>query len=977
MARLSVQQAPQTDQFLSQQRRPRRIIESDDEDSEDDSCSSSDSSSGDNLDLEKPGSSVIVQNKSQSTAKSPGSVPLKRISHEPVLSSDVKTKDALPADGSNENDPGNRLSSGDKNSHLKSSLSSRPGARGSLSADVNTPQLSEALGSQQKKKISFSLHPSFIDEQSSKAKSNPSLHNTSTQNSKFQTDANSLAITDILQGLSISDKNKSHQKVPANSQKSTSFFDRLELHKKETTETRKMVPPSSQKQQNQLETSQPHLKPQHRSAPTSSPLTKQSDLPRTTFGSPVKSYSNSTSSLLEPWTPKSSQWGKPVNISALKNSVPLNESNASPSRSSSHSTNEIKPSDLNILKGADSWGLNARALHFKETRRSSFGPSTNSYYEGDNEYIDPSKVKEQITSLLETFDTLEDDDNMTEGQQSVEGLSVKLLPHQVKGLKFLKSREGPDIENKCGLLCDDMGLGKTVQSISLILSMAKPPISANRHNSKNSGLNSIKTTLVICPLSLLTQWRDEILSKAPSLTVLVHHGPKREKNKGAIFESYDVVVTTYEVVTRESQSANLGPIYTVNWWRVILDEAHTIKNRQTKTAQGCYQIKSNSRWCLTGTPIQNSIDELQSLFIFLNVKPYNNYLTWKRDIIAEITRGRGVAALRRLHVILHGLMLRRTKSVLEGAGFELPERNVRTIMLDLACDEREFYTSMSNKAKKALKGYMDEGSNGSYMGVLVLLLRLRQACCHRNLICKKINADDEESCISAGAGQKNNDKNNSSMNNENDALSSLMNNLSLTSKVDPLFEKENTENYSAKDDSKKKEKVLPSSKMVEMLKILKEDSHRKTIIFSQFTSMLDILEPFLKENGFKYVRYDGSMTRPRREESLAELKTNPSVQILLCSLKCGALGLNLTCANRVVLFDPWWNPMINEQAIDRVHRIGQTVNVDVYQFIVKDSVEEKILNLQNSKRELASGVLNGGDVLIGNKLTLEQMIDLF
>lgn len=554
-------------------------------------------------------------------------------------------------------------------------------------------------------------------------------------------------------------------------------------------------------------------------------------------------------------------------------------------------------------------------------------PSKYRHLQETGENPNSEKTIESISTLLATFAH----SDLAEGPYAsghIDGLSVRLMPHQIIGVHFLLAREKFNIQNKGGLLCDDMGLGKTVQSIALIL--------ANPMYVGSTG--QIKATLVVAPLALVHQWAQEIKEKAPRLKVIVYHGPIRSKSSAINFHLADVVVTTFQVVANEHESN--GKLFGREWWRLIIDEAHSIKNTNTKASKGCCALASNRRWCLTGTPIQNKIDEMQSLLFFLEIAPFNSKTEWARQITKPLASQHGEQAMQRLHVVLGAIMLRRTKKVLGStSSFKLPERRVHKCVVTFSVKEKEAYKRLESRAQLSIKD-----TSKSYVGVLTILLRLRQACNHLSLATGDPNDQDEF--------EQNTDATSAPTIPNSDIPADLVNTSS--SKMNYLS------------------KILTSS----------SDSGRKTIIFSQFTSMLNLIERLLKSHRLSYTRYDGSMTPTNREASLARLRQDPTCTVLLCSLKCGALGLNLTCASRVVLMDPWWNPQVGEQAIDRVHRVGQTRDVDVYELYVAESVEERIMGLQEKKRELAKSVIEGGNGSTtagksANGLTRQELLSLF
>ncbi|KAK9369391.1 SNF2 family N-terminal domain-containing protein [Lipomyces kononenkoae] len=596
----------------------------------------------------------------------------------------------------------------------------------------------------------------------------------------------------------------------------------------------------------------------------------------------------------------------------------------------------------------------------------------------DYRYMSSADVANSLKDIIvSAYAVNEKHDITTETDHFVEGLNVKLLDHQVAGLKFLLSREGNDIKHKGGMLCDDMGLGKTVQSIALMLSHKKDK---DVHTSKNA----CKCTLVVAPLALINQWATEIKTKAPSLSVLIYHGQSRTKSE-IMLRKYDVVITTYQLVASENQIA--GPLFKLDWWRIILDEAHTIKNKSSQSAQAACALHGLNRWALTGTPLQNNIDELHSLFKFLHIPPLSDPAFWTDKISRPAAAGRGKLAMKRLQVVLAQVMLRRTKDVLVESGMKLPKRVVHKSTVILTGPERAFYDNLEQKMGNKMQALIGEGGQ-KYMSVLLMLLRLRQACNHTAIVASKLS-ENKTAVTPPSSDPKNIVNKPTATRNEIDDLVDLLGNMTVDIRKCTICQTDlSTEESKERADfceycrsifvSQGIGATTPSSKIVTLLSLLKSDPMRKTIVFSQFTTMLDIVEPFLQDDGIAFVRYDGSMRPQQRVRSLEMLANDSQVTVLLCSLKCGALGLNLTCASRVVLVDPWWNPMVSEQAIDRVHRIGQTRDVDVYEITAENTVEERILKLQEQKMQLARGVMDDkAGKLNVNRLTREEILFLF
>jgi SNF2 family DNA or RNA helicase len=246
---------------------------------------------------------------------------------------------------------------------------------------------------------------------------------------------------------------------------------------------------------------------------------------------------------------------------------------------------------------------------------------------------------------------------------NIEGITVQLLPHQVSGLSWMTQRELANEKNgaRGGILADDMGLGKTLQSLSLMVTNPKPSLI-------NDGV--AKTTLIVAPLALIRQWKLEIkekVAKSHQLRVCLYHGSQRANDIQSL-EEFDVVITTYQVLVSELKASSSGTqvgCFGITWYRIILDEAHQIKNRMSRAAKACCALQSNYRWCLTGTPIQNNLNELQSLIAFLRIKPYNNISMWKAQIEQPFHNGKRDIALKRLRLYLETFMKRRTKEVLK------------------------------------------------------------------------------------------------------------------------------------------------------------------------------------------------------------------------------------------------------------------------------------------------------------------------
>ena len=421
-----------------------------------------------------------------------------------------------------------------------------------------------------------------------------------------------------------------------------------------------------------------------------------------------------------------------------------------------------------------------------------------------------------------------------------------------------------------GVLADDMGLGKTIQALALLRMY--------RTASRTTKL----PYLVVAPRSLVYNWIDEAARFTPDLKVLEYAGRDREDLRDEL-ASADLVVTTYGTVRRD-----IGYLSTVDFDTVILDEAQAIKNAASQTAKACRLLTGKHRLALTGTPIENHLGELGSIFEFLNPG-----LLGRLPALDVLAGGRAPSQ-QELALVAKGLrpfILRRSKKEVLP---DLPEKTEQILQCTLNPRQQEIYDQLrAGYRDSLLKQVEDKGVGGSAMQVLEALLRLRQVACHPGLI--------DEEWEEAGSA-----------------------------KLESLFE--------------------------QVSEVLAEG--HKCLVFSQFTSLLAYVRRHLEDREVPYAYLDGQ-TR-NRGEIVEHFQTDPDCNIFLISLKAGGVGLNLTAAGYVFLLDPWWNPAVEAQAIDRTHRIGQTQPVFAYRLIARDTVEEKMLELQRSKRQIADAILEGG-----------------
>lgn len=466
-------------------------------------------------------------------------------------------------------------------------------------------------------------------------------------------------------------------------------------------------------------------------------------------------------------------------------------------------------------------------------------------------------------------------------------LEKVLRPYQTEGvawLEFLRSNRFG------GILADEMGLGKTLQTLAFLQSVQNRTESANRLPS-----------LIVCPTSLVFNWVNEAARFTPGLKVLALHGPKRQEQFEEVSNS-DLVITSYALIRRDAELYRQ-----FEFEAAVLDEAQHIKNRQTQNAQAVKMIQARHRFVLTGTPIENSVLDLWSIFDFLMPGYLGAAKDFKERYEVPITKEKNSEAQKRLSRRIRPFLLRRLK---RDVAKDLPEKIEQVSFCELSADQQEVYQQLLESSRQEISSAVSEqGLQRSRMIMLTALLRLRQACCDLRLL-KLQNASESNS-----------------------------------SKLE-LFN--------------------------ELLQEVIDGGHR-VLVFSQFVEMLQILKQSLEEEKIQYCYLDGSSTE--RGKIVQQFQSG-NIPVFLISLKAGGVGLNLSAADTVIHFDPWWNPAVEAQATDRAHRIGQTRVVTSYKLITRGTVEEKILHLQNKKRELIDATL-AGEEQFTNSLTWEELQDLF
>ncbi|KAJ2486455.1 hypothetical protein IWW37_005614 [Coemansia sp. RSA 2050] len=620
-------------------------------------------------------------------------------------------------------------------------------------------------------------------------------------------------------------------------------------------------------------------------------------------------------------------------------------------------------------------------------------------------------------------------------------MTITLKPHQRSGVAWMLHNELKE-GVRGGIIGDDMGLGKTVQALSLL--MAHPPTSGGSHS-----------TLVVAPVAAVDHWKTEAETRVQPgvLKVLVYHRLKKLPTPQELAQ-YDVVVTTYGTLVvdwRDPKDVNfgslsgadrelrdqkvlssefLGPLFGVKWRRVILDEAHEIKNPKAMKSKACHDLVASYRWCLSGTPIQNSIEDLYPLLRFLRLRPYCVSWIFKRLFAYDIN-GKG-----RMRVILSKVMLRRDKLTLVDSKpiLDLPQRYFYFHAIDLSMAERIYYSCVQQQAVQFStfdsqgQGQGQGQGQNNFIMLLTLLLRLRQATSHP-LITTAVTqgeapatsdkptsasfglikvgmpvflrvdrfwrpTDDVMRNIpigSAHAGPESPDecahcskpidhlkgiwrasgyeldiseiaqKDANTVLPENGRyFASCITNKHSTVSADMIKELglvfSDVDASGASNSSSR-----PSAKMQRILSILKairrSNPEDKCVVFCEHLRAIELLMVYLQKHGFSNIIYQGSMSKKQRDDAIASFSSDKSTPVMLLSKRAGAVGINLTAANHIIVESAWWNPSIDGQAIDRIYRIGQTKPVHVHILIAQDTVDEKLHAIQDSKRSVIATII--------------------
>ncbi|KAG2267341.1 hypothetical protein Bca52824_061896 [Brassica carinata] len=604
-----------------------------------------------------------------------------------------------------------------------------------------------------------------------------------------------------------------------------------------------------------------------------------------------------------------------------------------------------------------------------------------------------------------------------------------------------------------GILADEMGMGKTIQAISLVL--------ARREAARALFRETMGLTLVICPLVAVSQWSDEIerCTSPGSAKVLVYHGAKKEKNAEE-FKKYDFVLTTYStlesgyrgcIVSSKTEQTleedQIGPVdrkksllHSIRWNRIILDEAHYIKERRSNTARAVFALEATYRWALSGTPLQNRVGELYSLVRFLQIRPYSYYLCkdcdcrildytahvscnscphnavrhfcwWNKNFVNMI-KGNAERIKRAMiflkHKILKDILIRRTK-LGRSADLALPPRIITLRRDALDIKEFDYYESLYQNSQAQFNTYIEAGTlMNNYAHIFDLLTRLRQAVDHPYLVV--YSASSGENANLNGENKKEQECGLCHEPAEDSVVTSCSHVFCKACLIDfsaslgrvscPTCSKLLTVDWTTKAGTEQhankttlkgfrassilnriKLDDFQTSTKIEALReeirlMVERDGSAKAIVFSQFTSFLDLINYTLGKCGVGCAQLVGSMSMTARDAAINKFKEDPDCRVFLMSLKAGGVALNLTVASHVFMMDPWWNPAVERQAQDRIHRIGQYKPIRVVRFIIENTVEERILKLQKKKELVFEGTVGGSQEAIG-KLTAEDMRFLF
>ena len=608
-----------------------------------------------------------------------------------------------------------------------------------------------------------------------------------------------------------------------------------------------------------------------------------------------------------------------------------------------------------------------------------------------------------------------------------------------------------------GILADMMGLGKTLSILALIVdsldaanefSQLQPYRTPQRMVYRNC-----KATLLVAPMSTITNWEEQIRNHIVpgTLSIYVYHGPKRTDDYNELAQ-HDLVITSYGTLTKEfTKSGTKKPILNCQWFRLVLDEAHVIRQQQTGQFAACNDVLASRRWAVTGTPVQNKLEDLGALLKFLRIKPFDDKAGFNTFILQPF-KNADTEILPKLRLLVDSITLRRLKDKID-----LPKRDDLIVRLNFSDAEQRLYDFFLNDSSKRVKAVTSGARLGgkSYAHILKAILRLRLLCAHgQELLSEEdlkmtqgltasnaieLGDDDDEEAPSLTQRQafdmfyllresdldrcnlcqrkigrnelptNAGEEDGTATSSEDDEVADVVGHMTacyhcicpkcidqfsaqVAERVDLMYpthmacplcqELVRTDFFKIKqseldEDARAKERLRRNPKLAKQLgrylgphtktKALLEELRQhqqwslahpheapiKSVIFSGWTSHLDLIQFALEANSFRYTRLDGGMTRKARTQALDDFRDDPSIPIILVSIMAGGLGLNLTSASKAFVMEPQFNPAAEAQAVDRVHRLGQRRDVTITRYIMRDSFEEKMLELQRKKKDLA------------------------
>lgn len=493
---------------------------------------------------------------------------------------------------------------------------------------------------------------------------------------------------------------------------------------------------------------------------------------------------------------------------------------------------------------------------------------------------------DEYNKFIKNIDKKEIDEEVTMPKE----LNADLRSYQKVGFEWLSLLDKYQLG---GILADDMGLGKTLQMLAVILAYVE-------------NAQKPKASIVVCPSSLTLNWLNEACKFTPSLKAMVIHGNAQERKEQIHnIDNYNLVITSYDLLKRDlDEYIELD----YNFQYIIADEAQYIKNNNTQNAKAIKEIHAKTRYALTGTPIENSLSELWSIFDFIMPGYLFRYKKFKDLYEVPIAKDNNEESMARLKMLIEPFVLRRIK---KDVLTELPDKTITVLNNEMQGEQLKIYASYMAQARQEAKDeIIQNGFEKSQIKILALLMRLRQICCHPSLFLQDYTGE--------------------------------------------------------------------SSKLTQCIEVMKDavQAGHKILLFSGYTSMFEIIEKELKKEGIEYFKLTGQTKVGDRIRLVDEFNQNENIKVFLISLKAGGTGLNLVGADMVIHYDPWWNLSAENQATDRTYRIGQKKNVQVYKLITKNSIEEKIYELQQRKAELADNMLSTQQTFI-SKLSKDDIMALF